>query len=215
MRTASFVVNNYPFFLCSYLNILDPLNSLKRNGLFLYLEKIMLTNPNVKYNFSWDDLGDIALGRPNLGATTSVSVYRLMQYTLRDVLEKYCGADETNLLFIKAGYKAGTEFCKNQLDCSLIFEDFLAHLVDQMEQLGIGLLRVEKADMDNMSFIFTVSEDLDCSGLPYSGVPNCDYDEGFIAGIMKVYTGKDFLVREIDCWCTGERTCRFTVDLKK
>jgi len=174
----------------------------------------MLTNPNVKYNFKWEDLGDINLGRPNLGATTSVSVYRLMQYTLRDVMEKHFGAEGTNDLFIKAGYKAGSEFCRNLLDCSLRMDDFLASLVDKMEQLGIGLLRVEKADLQKMSFILTISEDLDCSGLPYSGVPNCDYDEGFIAGIMHVYTGNDFLVKEIDCWCTGERTCRFTVDLK-
>jgi hypothetical protein len=63
-----------------------------------------------------------------------------------------------------------------------------------------------------MSFILTVSEDLDCSGLPYSGVAFCDYDEGFIGGIIHFYTKKSFKVKEIDCWGTGDRTCRFTVD---
>jgi hypothetical protein len=39
----------------------------------------------------------------------------------------------------------------------------------------------------------------------------CTYDEGFIAGILECYTGKPFNVKEIDCWASGGRTCRFQV----
>jgi uncharacterized protein len=38
--------------------------------------------------FKWDMLGDIRLGRPNLGSTVELSMYRLKQYTIRDVLIK-------------------------------------------------------------------------------------------------------------------------------
>ncbi|MEI7981817.1 MAG: V4R domain-containing protein [Bacteroidota bacterium] len=167
---------------------------------------------NTKYNFAWKDLGDIDLGRPGLGPTTYVVVYRLMQYTMRDVLEKHWGPEKTNEFFVEAGFKAGMEFCKNLVDCSLDFNGFIANLAETLEKFGIGVLRVEKADMEKLSLILTVSEDLDCSGLPYSGVAFCDYDEGFIAGIMNAYTGGNFTVKEIDCWGTGDRTCRFTVD---
>jgi predicted hydrocarbon binding protein len=167
-----------------------------------------------KYNFEWKDLGDIELGRPNLGTNTHVVVYRLMQYTMRDVLEKHWGAQKTNDFFIEAGFKAGEEFCKNVLDYTLDFDGFTADLAEKLETFGIGLLRVEKADLEKLSFVLTVSEDLDCSGLPYSGVEFCDYDEGFISGIMHFYTKKRFSVKEIDCWGTGDRTCRFTVDLE-
>lgn len=169
--------------------------------------------PAGKYVFQWKDLGDIALGRPKLGPMTPVAVYRLMQYTMRDVIEKELGPQKTNDIFIEAGFKAGTEFCKNTLDTSLNFNGFVADLTRQLLNYSIGLLRIEKADMEKFSFIVTVSEDLDCSGLPYSGVAVCDYDEGFIAGIMNWYTGKKFTVKEIDCWGTGDRTCRFTVDM--
>ena len=169
---------------------------------------------NSKYNFEWKDLGDLAVGRPNLGTTTHVLVYRLMQYTLRDVLEKNWGPVKTNDFFIEAGQKAGEEFCKNLLDCSLDFDGFTADLAQKLEQYGMGLLRVEKADLNKFSFVLTIAEDLDCSGLPYSGVAFCDYDEGFLSGIMNQYTGKSFDVKEIDCWGTGDRTCRFTVDIK-
>ena len=40
-----------------------------------------------KYPFTWDLLGDLDNGRPNLGRSTRVEVYRLMQFCLRDVLE--------------------------------------------------------------------------------------------------------------------------------
>jgi len=169
-------------------------------------------NTESKYNFKWNDLGDISLGRPNLGANTAVVVYRLMQYTMRDVLEKHWGPEKTNEFFVEAGFKAGAEFCLNVLDCTQDFDGFIANLTENLETFGIGVLRVEKADMENLSFILTVSEDLDCSGLPYSGVAFCDYDEGFISGIMQTYTNLNFKVKEIDCWGTGERTCRFTVD---
>jgi predicted hydrocarbon binding protein len=166
-----------------------------------------------KYNFQWKDLGDIDLGRPKLGPTTLVAVYRLMQYTMRDVIEKQLGPKRTNDIFIEAGHKAGMEFCKNVLDTTLDFNGFVANLTENLLNFSIGLLRIEKADMDNFSFIITVSEDLDCSGLPYGGVTVCDYDEGFLAGILHVYTGKNFTVKEIDCWGTGERTCRFAVEM--
>ncbi|MGL4282715.1 MAG: V4R domain-containing protein [Eubacterium aggregans] len=65
--------------------------------------------------------------------------------------------------------------------------------------------------MDEESGIFTltVAEDLDCSGLPPTDEVVCNYDEGFIAGIMTVYTGRTYKVHEIDCWASGARVCRF------
>jgi predicted hydrocarbon binding protein len=73
----------------------------------------------------------------------------------------------------------------------------------------MGIFRVESAAGDNSNFIFTVDEDLDCSGLPDTSDVVCVYDEGFIRGILESFSGKGFDVREIDCWCTGARTCRF------
>jgi len=168
---------------------------------------------SVKYNFKWKDLGDITLGRPNLGPLTQVAVYRLMQYTMRDTLEKKYGAVEANKIFFDAGFLAGKEFCQNTLNKSLQINDFISDLTQKLLHFGIGVLRVESADLEKYNFILTVSEDLDCSGLPFYGVPVCDYDEGFIAGILQVYTGRTFEVKEIDCWGTGERTCRFSVKL--
>ncbi|MGC8602624.1 MAG: V4R domain-containing protein [Desulfomonilaceae bacterium] len=175
----------------------------------------MFKEERAEYKFQWKDLGNIEVGRPNLGPTTMVSVYRLMQYTLRDVLISKYGVESANKLLSEAGKLAGTEFCKNLLDLTANFEAFVAQLQETLKSLNIGVLRIEKADLSKMDFVLTVSEDLDCSGLPLTGETVCDYDEGFIAGILNTYTGKDFVVKEIDCWATGDRTCRFTAGIKK
>ena len=175
----------------------------------------MFKEEDTEYQFQWKDLGNIEEGRPNLGPSTLVSVYRLMQYTLRDVLITRYGVQTANELLVEAGKVAGAQFSKNMLDLSADFEAFVAQLQKSLRTFNIGILRIEKADISNMDFVLTVSEDLDCSGLPIAGETVCDYDEGFIAGILNAYTGKDFEVKEIDCWATGDRTCRFTARLKQ
>ena len=81
--------------------------------------------------------------------------------------------------------------------------------VYKRQALKIGLLRVEECDFEKGEFVITVHEDLDCSGLPATGELVCRYDEGFLAGILEMYTGKRFQVREVECWASGSRVCRF------
>lgn len=166
------------------------------------------------YDFHWEYLGDLKLGRPNLGPMTSVLSYRLMEYTFKDVLSKEFGQKKTTAIFIAAGRLAGEQFCKNMLNTKLPFEAFIADLKNKLIDLKIGILRIEHVDDTSSHITLTVSEDLDCSGLPVDGETVCDYDEGFLSGILYGYTGKEFEVKEIDCWATGDRTCRFQAMLK-
>lgn len=166
------------------------------------------------YNFSWDQLGDLKTGRPNLGLNTTVEMYRLMQFTLRAVLEKNYGMEVANQLLIDAGRLAGVEFCKQNLDISLPLKSFIAQIHEAFLKHSIGILRVEEMDVEKLNFILTCSEDLDCSGLPITGFTVCKYDEGFFEGIFNTYTQKEFMVKEIDCWSTGDRTCRFQISVK-
>ena len=166
-----------------------------------------------RYKFSWDLLGDIALGRPNLGPHTRLEVYRLMQFTFRDVMEQRLGTEATDQIFYDAGKLAGSEFYKQSFSQVEDFNAFIKQLQEALREMGIGILRVEEAEMDKGSFILTVSEDLDCSGLPELGYEICMYDEGFISGLLESFTGGSFVVKEVDCWCTGDRTCRFTAEM--
>lgn len=161
--------------------------------------------------FDWSMLGDVASGRPNLGSSMDVNVYRLMQFTLRDVLVKEYGSEAADRVFYEAGQHAGKSFCRELLNKNNEFNDFVIELQDKLKALKIGILRVEKADMDSMHFTLTVAEDLDCSGLPVCDETICTYDEGFINGVLLEYSGTNFDVKEVDCWCSGDRVCRFDV----
>jgi len=163
-----------------------------------------------KYEFKWDLLGDVELGRPNLGPSTRIEIYRLMQFAFRDLLEKELGTEKADEIFYNAGKLAGMEFYDHYLAGSSSFPELVTKIQTSMHELGIGIFRVEKSSLDTLEFTLTVSEDLDCSGLPELDYEVCIYDEGLIAGILEKYTGKAFKVKEVDCWCTGDRTCRFT-----
>jgi len=160
--------------------------------------------------FSWEQLGDLKDGRNKLGDNMPVLIYRLMQFTLLDVLTKKYGREEANGLLRESGRLAGREFVVNMLDINVSFNEFIYDLQKALEEYKVGLLRIEASSEDASEIVLTFSEDLDCSGLPISGETVCDYDEGFFAGILEAYTGIGYNVKEIDCWADGDRICRFS-----
>lgn len=167
------------------------------------------------FNFDWQFIGDIQLGRPNLGPKTSVAMYRLMQYSIRHILEARVGNENADKIMFDAGKVAGYAVIKNILHDykDLELNMFLAQLEKLLIELQVGILRVESANLEKMEFTLVVEEDLDCSGLPLLNEEVCTFDEGFISAIFSSYTGKEFIAREVDCWCTGDRVCRFEVKL--
>lgn len=165
--------------------------------------------------FTWQSIGDVVDGRRNLGEEMPVFVYRLFQFTIKDELAKRFGNETTIDIFRKAGELAGREFASHLLDLSLPLDAFIDHLRGVLEESKIGILRVERFNEDTGEAVLTVGEDLDCSGLPITGETVCNYDEGFLAGILKVYTQKEYVVTEVDCWATGSRVCRFEAKVKE
>lgn len=159
--------------------------------------------------FTWTMLGDIDDGRPNLGPTTSVAVYRLMQFTLRDAIIKECGVAKADVIFYQAGKLAGEHFYNRLLTKHQAFPDFISQLQAVLKELGVGMLRMEHSDLERLTFTLTIAEDLDCSGLPVCDEQVCTWDEGFIAGLLEAQTASPFVVKEVDCWCSGDRVCRF------
>lgn len=168
---------------------------------------------DIPSKFTWESLGDISEGRTTLGQEMPVIIYRLFQYTLKDVLNRELDPEYAANIYREAGHLAGIHFAKNALDLSGDFDYFITNLQTALKELKVGILRIEKADLETFNFTLTVSEDLDCSGLPVTDETVCDYDEGFIAGILEAYTGKPFEVKEVDCWANGDRTCRFNADI--
>lgn len=168
-----------------------------------------MTNPN-PYKFSWDLLG-VRDGRPHLGEMVKVEIYRLMQFTLRDVLSQKFGLDEANKILSDAGKIAGAEFYKHCIAPVKNQSEFVSKTQKILKDQGIGILKIEEQNLAEGKLVLTIDEDLDCSGLPELDYETCVYDEGFLSGIMGEFTKEKWSAKEVDCWCTGARTCRFVV----
>jgi predicted hydrocarbon binding protein len=164
-----------------------------------------------KYLFDWSLIGDIAEGRPHLGSSVDVALYRLMQFTLRDILEQKLGHEETDKIFYDAGNLAGKNFYEHFIQPVSTFEEFVEKAQRILKEKKIGLLRIEEDDLANGKVVLTVDEDLDCAGLPELDYEICCYDEGFITALFECFSQIQWRAKEIDCWCTGSRTCRFLV----
>lgn len=154
-------------------------------------------------------------GRENLGTELPVAVYRLLEYSIREELTARLGKKEQVSIFRSAGYRAGMYFAEKYLDSSLSQAEFTSQLQKRLEEFKMGVLRIEKFDEETGKMILTVSEDADCSGLPLLGETVCNYDEGFLAGILTSYTGKPYSATEVNCWATGDRVCRFQADIEE
>jgi len=165
------------------------------------------------HEFSWANLGDIKEGREDLGVEMPVLVYRLMQFTMLDILSKEFGEEKADEFFRRAGFMAGSEFAKNLLDLTADLNTFLSQLTAALAENKIGILRMEAFDPETGNLVLTVGQDLDCSGLPVTDETVCHYDEGFISGLLNTYTGKNYDVREVDCWSNGDRVCRFNANV--
>ena len=122
-------------------------------------------------------------------------------------------AKKNKSTFSEAGQRSGEYFARHMLNLDQPLNAFISELQAKMQDLKIGVLRIENIDEQSGRIILTVSEDADCSGLPVLGETVCNYEEGFISGILSVYTGKPYSAIEIDCWATGDRVCRFRADV--
>jgi uncharacterized protein len=166
---------------------------------------------NRQYQFSWDLLGDSQLGRPNLGKETRLEVYRLMKFCLRDVVEQHCGTEEADRIIYEAGKLAGKHLYEHLIKGAQDITEFVKIAQQVLKDLQMGIFRVEQADVEKGLFVVTLSEDLDCSGLPEMDTEICTYDEGFLSALFECFLGRPFQGKEIDCWCSGDRTCRFEI----
>jgi predicted hydrocarbon binding protein len=159
--------------------------------------------------FAWENLGDIKEGRGDLGEDMPVLIYRLMQYTMLDVMSQDMGEEKANEYFRRAGLLAGQEFARNCLNLKLALNDFMADVQTKLKEHKICIFRLEEHNKDTGDIVVTAAQDLDCSGIPVTNETVCFYDEGFISGIFYAYTGKEYSVKEVDCWANGNRVCRF------
>lgn len=151
--------------------------------------------------------GNIGIASAEQGPTTEniLTIFRVHVRIAKNIFRA---------VFRGAGYRAGTYFAENCLDLTAEFPAFIAQVQRRLEEFRIGLLRVEEMEEDTGKMVLTISEDVDCSGLPVLGKTVCNYDEGFLAGLLTAYTKRPYSAVEVNCWATGDRVCRFRAEVQ-
>ncbi len=165
-------------------------------------------------SFDWDSIGNIVNGRKDFGENMPVFLFRLFQFNLKNQLLKYHDADTVSEILRDSGRDAGVAFAKKLLNLELEPIDFLDNITKTFNECLIGEVRLESFDKTTGEITLAVSDDISCSGLPVTGEPVCKYDEGFLEGIFQLYSKKNYYVKEIDCWTTGAKICRFNAKIK-
>ena len=166
-----------------------------------------------RYPFLCLFLGGLNEGRPTLGRYARLEAYRLMQYTIRDVLEERLGTQQVEGLFYQAGQLAGKEFYQHMIGETHEGQWLLRRLQQVLREMGLGLLRLEEAAPDNSRFVFVLKEDLDCSGGPVKGYSTCFFDAGVFSGVLEAFFHQPYDVVETECWNRGDERCRFEATL--
>ena len=105
-----------------------------------------------------------------------------------------------DLFLRKIGRDVGYHLFSDQVEGNVI--DGTA---DLWEKLGLGNV-VEATDSS-----FKVEDCYICAGLPEIGGTYCKIDEGIIEGILLKKTGRRYMVREVNCWGTGDEYCLFKI----
>lgn len=156
-------------------------------------------------------IGDVKKGRGILGEEMPVKIYRLFQFSLREALTKQYGEGEATEAYRSGGRIAGRRFAREYLNLNQPEEGFLQELKQVFRREKIGDVKIQSDLECEHQMVITVSNDLGCSGLEDEGTTVCQFDEGFLAGILYEYTHKIHTVSEIDCWANGSDACRFII----
>jgi uncharacterized protein len=163
-----------------------------------------------EHSLSWEDLGDVRTGRPNLGPHTTVTYYRLAQMSMATELVARLGADQADQVIKSAGEIAGRLVHSQFLSSCTDMPSLVRELTRFLKEHNVGILRVEEANEETREFVFTIREDLDCSGTPNDGRFKCKFDEGLVTGVLAGFFDRDMYVEEVECWGRGQTTCRFS-----
>lgn len=169
------------------------------------------------YEFRWKLLGGD--DSQDSGRKVPLALYTLMRCALKDVLKGKYGKKAADEVFYTAGKLAGAEFYTRYLEPVSGLDEFInkAQELLKNEKIGVLKLKIEKELLKEGTVLLSVDEDItdaDLYGFGPMEPEICICDEGLITALFEHFTRKKWQAKEIDCWCTGARTCRFLM-LKK
>ena len=116
--------------------------------------------------------------------------HRQMCQTTLHALGKEFGREKAIQFSRSAGTFAGNDFAHAFLDLTADFRTFVLSLQKALTALKVDTLRVELLNPDSGNLAITTEDCHGCDDFLAAQENIRIYDEGFVAGILEVYTGK-------------------------
>ncbi|MDA3842789.1 MAG: hypothetical protein PF588_00280 [Candidatus Kapabacteria bacterium] len=154
-------------------------------------------------------IGDPAAGRPTLGETVPIALFRALRLVgMKEGLDSMVG--DASTLVYTSGKGVGANLGNAILaQTGKDLGKFIEAVGNQVRSLGIGIMEILQADIENGYIEIKVNECVTCSGSPNIGERVCHFESGFISGILEAFIGKTVNVLETKCNCMGEEGCVF------
>ena len=91
-------------------------------------------------------IDNIEVARENLGCMMPVAIYRIIQESIKEEIEKRYGLDTTNDILKEAGKTMGVWWAQNLKEEAVAFDVFLSKLQSYFVEAKMGILRLEYSD---------------------------------------------------------------------
>ena len=161
-----------------------------------------------------DLIGDPASGRPVLGGTATVAMFRALRLVgVMEGLDGTLGKDAAALVFNSGKHVGGALGLDILGETGPDLDAYVKVLAARLKALGVGLMSVTRLDLAAGRLTVRVDECITCAGMPDIGKAVCHFEGGLVSGVLEAFlgAGKKAAVEETKCWALGDRTCEFEV----
>lgn len=145
--------------------------------------------------------------RPVLGNDIPILIFRVFRHFSAGYMEEVLGRG-AGVVFQNAGRELGREAGAMLYNPSA--DEYLKNVCQFVSDSKIGLLTPREVGADRL--VVDLDECITCAGMTPIGKRICQFEVGFVAGIVEVLTKKKPKAHESLCNMNNERCCQVTVE---
>lgn len=147
--------------------------------------------------------------RANLGPGVDVRLFQALRLIAVASVADQTGKDPAALAY-KSGQRVGRALGNAMAPVAGRGpEAFFPAARELCLRMAIGSLVLEEIDLDRGRVLVRLDETVSCAGILGTEGPLCDFEAGFLAGLLSGGIGKPVRATELACAATGSRGCRF------
>ena len=159
-------------------------------------------------------LGDIIAGkeevenRVSLGGKVPIRLFQALRLVGMGTSINEMVGDGANAMVYRSGQDLGMALggaLAPKADGNL--DNYVDLVAGACKHLSIGVVHVEKVDLDNGELSIRVDECVSCAGISGVQKPICNFEAGLVGGIVRAFVKVPVKAVETRCNAVGDSTC--------